>query len=220
MRGPDDQTSQMFSYVVPEHRVRPDHPLRVIRRMTDEVLATLSPRFDRMYSDMGRPSIPPEQLLRALLLQSLYTIRSERLLMEEIDYSILFRWFIGLGIGVDRTDQARLVRLVAERRSQVGDERGQIVFGDEGPGPQVVEDLLLGQCLRPVLDQQLQQVEPLRCQTDFLSAPQQPPFVEVDDESAKKQTHCGSPHMIARVWRTLCSTSRARSRLSRAAPAV
>jgi transposase len=66
--------------------------------MTDEVLTTLSPRFDRMYSDMGRPSIPPEQLLRALLLQSLYTIRSERLLMEEIDYSILFRWFIGLGM--------------------------------------------------------------------------------------------------------------------------
>jgi transposase len=88
----------MFSYVVPEHRVRQDHPLRVIRRMTDEVLTALSPRFDRMYSDMGRPSIPPEQLLRALLLQSLYTIRSERLLMEEIDYSILFRWFVGLGL--------------------------------------------------------------------------------------------------------------------------
>ncbi len=98
MRGSDEQTSHMFSYVVPEHRVRPDHPLRPIRRMTDEVLATLSPRFDRMYSDMGRPSIPPEQLLRALLLQSLYTIRSERLLMEEIDYSILFRWFVGLGM--------------------------------------------------------------------------------------------------------------------------
>ena len=85
MRGPDEQTSHMFSYIVPEHRVRQDHPLRPIRRMTDEVLATLSPRFDAMYSDIGRPSIPPEQLLRALLLQSLYTIRSERLLMEEID---------------------------------------------------------------------------------------------------------------------------------------
>jgi transposase len=84
--------------VVPEQRVRPDHPLRAIRQMTDAVLATLSPRFERMYSDMGRPSIPPEQLLRALLLQSLYTIRSERLLMEEIDYSILFRWFVGLGM--------------------------------------------------------------------------------------------------------------------------
>jgi transposase len=98
MRGSDEQTSGMFSYVAPEHRVRQDHPLRAIRRMTDEVLTTLSPRFDRMYSEMGRPSIPPEQLLRALLLQSLYTIRSERLLMEEIDYSILFRWFIGLGM--------------------------------------------------------------------------------------------------------------------------
>ena len=98
MRGSDEQTSHMFSYVVPEQRVRQDHPLRAIRRMTDDVLAMLSPRFDRMYSDMGRPSIPPEQLLRALLLQSLYTIRSERLLMEEIDYSILFRWFVGLGM--------------------------------------------------------------------------------------------------------------------------
>jgi len=98
MRGPDEQTSHMFSYVVPEQRVRADHPLRAVRRLTDDVLATLSPRFDRMYSDMGRPSIPPEQLLRALLLQSLYTIRSERLLMEEIDYSILFRWFVGLGM--------------------------------------------------------------------------------------------------------------------------
>src|SRR5215471_3046442 len=98
MRGSDERTSHMFSYVVPEQRVRRDHPLRAIRRMTDEVLATLSPRFERMYSDLGRPSIPPEQLLRALLLQGLYTIRSERLLIEEIDYSILFRWFIGLSL--------------------------------------------------------------------------------------------------------------------------
>src|SRR5436190_5621126 len=98
MRGPDEQHKDMFSYVVPEARVRPDHPLRPIRRMTDEVFASLSPRFTKMYSNMGRPSIPPEQLLRALLLQYLYTIRSERLLMEEIDYSVLFRWFIGLGM--------------------------------------------------------------------------------------------------------------------------
>jgi transposase len=98
MRGSDDQHSDMFSYVVPESRVRADHPLRAIRRMTDEVFVALSPRFTKMYSDIGRPSIPPEQLLRALLLQYLYTIRSERLLMEEIDYSVLFRWFIGLGM--------------------------------------------------------------------------------------------------------------------------
>ena len=98
MRGPDDQTSGMFSYLSPEQRVRPDHPLRAIRRMTDEVLASLSPRFTKMYSDIGRPSIPPEQLLRALLIQSLYTVRSERLLIEEIDYSVLYRWFVGLSM--------------------------------------------------------------------------------------------------------------------------
>jgi transposase len=88
----------MFSYLSPEQRVRPDHPLRSIRRMTDKVFARLSRHFTKMYSEIGRPSIPPEQLLRALLLQSLYTIRSERLLMEEIDYSILFRWFVGLSL--------------------------------------------------------------------------------------------------------------------------
>jgi len=98
VRGPDEQTADMFSYLSPEQRVRPDHPLRAIRTMTDQVLRELSPRFQRMYSDVGRPSIPPEQLLRALLLQALYTVRSERLLMEEIDYSILFRWFIGLSL--------------------------------------------------------------------------------------------------------------------------
>jgi transposase len=98
VRGPDEQTNDMFSYLSPEQRVRPDHPLRAIRRLSDEVLKTLSPRFARMYSDIGRPSIPPEQLLRALLLQALYTVRSERLLMEEIDYSILFRWFVGLSL--------------------------------------------------------------------------------------------------------------------------
>jgi transposase len=98
MRGPNDQTSHMFSYLSPEQRVRADHPLRAIRAMTDRVFAELSPRFTKMYSDIGRPSIPPEQLLRALLLQSLYTVRSERLLMEEIDYSVLYRWFVGLSM--------------------------------------------------------------------------------------------------------------------------
>src|SRR6187397_2516776 len=98
MRGADDDTSQLFSYLSPESRVRADHPLRAIRQLTDAAFAELSPQFDRLYSTIGRPSIPPEQLLRALLVQTLYTIRSERLLMEEIDYSILFRWFIGLGL--------------------------------------------------------------------------------------------------------------------------
>src|SRR6202042_3636141 len=96
MRGVDHQQSQMFSYLSPETRVRKDHPLRAIRSMVDEVLAQLSRRFDSMYASAGRPSIPPEKLLRAQLLQMLYTIRSERLLMEEIDYNLLFRWFVGL----------------------------------------------------------------------------------------------------------------------------
>jgi IS5 family transposase len=88
----------MFSYVTPEKRVRADHPLRPIRQMTDAALARLSPRFDRLYATTGRPSVPPEQLLRALLLQILYSIRSERLLMEELDYSVLYRWFVGLSM--------------------------------------------------------------------------------------------------------------------------
>ncbi len=88
----------MFSYISPERRVRKDHPLRPIRTMVDKVLKELSPEFDKMYSKVGRPSIPPEQLLRALLLQMLYSVRSERMLMEEIDYNILFRWFVGLNL--------------------------------------------------------------------------------------------------------------------------
>lgn len=98
MRGTDQQQSHMFSYLSPEMRVRKDHPLRAIREMVDEVLGALSPQFDRMYAHEGRPSIAPEKLLRAQLLQMLYSIRSERLLMEEIDYSMLFRWFIGLNL--------------------------------------------------------------------------------------------------------------------------
>jgi len=98
MRGDDPRHESMFSYITPEARVRADHPLRPIRRMTDAALARLSARFDRLYSTTGRPSIPPEQLLRAVLLQLLYSIRSERLLMEELDYSVLYRWFVGLNL--------------------------------------------------------------------------------------------------------------------------
>lgn len=88
----------MFSYLSPEQRVRPDHPLRAIRAMADRALWSMSARFDEMYSHTGRPSIPPEKLLRAQLLQMLYSVRSERLLMEEIDYSVLFRWFVGMNL--------------------------------------------------------------------------------------------------------------------------
>src|ERR1700726_456576 len=98
MRGSDQQQGHVFSYISPEQRVRSDHPLRAIRTMVDEVLKQLSPQFHKMYAKVGRPSIPPEQLLRAQLLQMLYSVRSERLLMEEMDYNILFRWFVGLNL--------------------------------------------------------------------------------------------------------------------------
>src|SRR5450631_1290151 len=96
MRGADAQQSQIFSYLSPEARVRKDHPLRAIRVMVDEVLAQMSGSFEAMYAYVGRPSIAPEKLLRAQLLQMLYSVRSERLLMEEMDYNLLFRWFVGL----------------------------------------------------------------------------------------------------------------------------
>src|SRR5437868_5452668 len=98
MRGVDHQQSGMFSYISAERRVPKDHPLRAIRVMVDSALRESSWRFDAVYASSGRPSIPPEKLLRALLLQMLYTVRSERLLMEQLDYNFLFRWFVGLNI--------------------------------------------------------------------------------------------------------------------------
>ena len=88
----------MFSYLSPEDRVPANHPLRPIRLMVDDALKALSPAFRRLYSAFGRPSIPPEKLLRALLLQVLYTVRSERMLMEQLEYNLLFRWFVGLNM--------------------------------------------------------------------------------------------------------------------------
>ena len=88
----------MFSYISLEQRVPQDHPLRAVRKLTDAVLRTLSPEFDALYADSGRPSIAPEYILRALLLQVFYSVRSERLLVEQIDYNLLFRWFVGLGM--------------------------------------------------------------------------------------------------------------------------
>ena len=98
MRSKDIQEVAMWSYVSPEERVPADHPLRPIREMVNAVLRTLSPEFDKIYSLAGRPSIPPERLLRALLLQVLYTVRSERMLMEQLQYNLLFRWFVGLNM--------------------------------------------------------------------------------------------------------------------------
>src|SRR5499427_8106515 len=98
MRGTDCEQSGMFSYISAERRVPKDHPLRAIRTMADAALKQLSKGFDALYASCGRPSIAPERLLRALLLQVLYTVRSERLLMEQLDYNFLFRWFVGLSI--------------------------------------------------------------------------------------------------------------------------
>src|SRR5512139_36029 len=96
MRGEDIQQHDLFSYGSLEERVPSDHPLRPIRTMVDEALQALDGRFDEIYDGDGRKSIPPERLLRALLLQMLYTIRSERMLMEQLEYNLLFRWFVGL----------------------------------------------------------------------------------------------------------------------------
>ena len=98
MRGKDTQQSAIFSYVSPEQRVPVDHPLRLIREMTDVALKGLSRSFTGLYADWGRPSIAPEKLLRALLLQVLYSVRSERMLMEQLEYNLLFRWFVGLNM--------------------------------------------------------------------------------------------------------------------------
>src|SRR5579859_511512 len=98
MRGHDEQQEEMFSYVSPEKRVPQDHPLRGLRAMVDAALQEMSPQFALLYSHYGRPSIAPEKLLRALLLQMFYSVRSERLLMEQLGYNLLFRWFVGLNM--------------------------------------------------------------------------------------------------------------------------
>src|SRR5690348_8802756 len=98
MRGDDRQQDGLFSYLSPEQRVPRNNPLRRLRPLVDEVLGALSGRFSKMYARVGRPSIAPEKLLRALLLQGLYTVRSERLLMEQLQYNLLFRWFVGLSM--------------------------------------------------------------------------------------------------------------------------
>ena len=98
MRGDEKQQTAMFSYINLEQRVAPGHPLRAIRQMVDQALGDLSGHFDTLYARGGRPSIPPEQLLRALLLQVLYGLRSERQLMEQVDYNLLYRWFVGLAM--------------------------------------------------------------------------------------------------------------------------
>ena len=128
MRGDDQQLQTgMFSYVALEDRIPADHPLRAVRKLVDEVLAEMSKDFDGLYSEVGRPSIAPERLLRALLLQVFYSVRSERLLMEQLDYNLLFRWFVGLEMdeavwnhAVFSKNRERLLTEDLRRRSSSG----------------------------------------------------------------------------------------------------
>jgi transposase len=141
MRGDPPGQGAVWSYVRLEERVPQDHPLRTIRSMTDRALADLDPLFDRLYSKVGRPSIPPEQLLRALLLQALYSVRSERLLMEQLQYNLLFRWFVGLEVddrvwdaSVFTKNRERLLRgdvAAAFFRAVVRQAREQDLLSDE-----------------------------------------------------------------------------------------
>jgi len=105
MRGWDARSDALFSYVSCEARVPKGHPLRPIRQIVDEALAALSPEFEKLYAKFGRPSIPPERLLRALLLQAFYSVRSELQLIEQLDYNLLFRWFVGLSLDEAVWDQ-------------------------------------------------------------------------------------------------------------------
>src|SRR5207302_9688952 len=128
MRGDDNQQEGMFSYISPEKRVPVDHPLRPIRKMVDEILKEISPQFQKLYSDVGRPSIAPERLLRSLLLQIFYSVRSERLLMEQLQYNLLFRRFVGMEMDEEVWNHAVFSRnrgAAAER----GDRRGVFPAG-------------------------------------------------------------------------------------------
>ena len=123
MRGNDNNTEALFVYLSPETFVPKNHPLRPIRAIADKALAELSSEFEAMYSHTGRPSIPPEKLLKGLLLQALYTIRSNRLLVEQIGYNVLFRWFLGLALDEDvwdhssfSTNQERLINSDAAQK--------------------------------------------------------------------------------------------------------
>ena len=129
MRGGDDRTGELFSYVDLEARVRRDHPLRAIRVIVNEALSALERDFAALYSPIGRPSIPPEKLLRAMLLQAFYSIRSERLLMERLEYDLLFRWFVGIGVD----DAAGTIRCLEEPRPTAR-RRHRSEVPERGPG--------------------------------------------------------------------------------------
>jgi transposase len=124
MRGWDARSDALFSYVSCEARVPKDHPLRPIRRIVDEALAALSLEFEKLYARFGRPSIPPERLLRALLLQAFYSVRSEKQLVEQLDYNLLFRWFVGLSLDDEVWDETVFTK--NRERLIEGDHRQEV----------------------------------------------------------------------------------------------
>ena len=133
MRGLDQRTGELFSYIDLEARVRADHPLRPIRAIVNEALAALEERVRASLRPVGRPSIPPEKLLRAMLLQAFYSIRSERQLMERLDYDLLFRWFVGLGIDDPAWDHSTF----SKNRDRLldGDIAAKFLVRRAGPAP-------------------------------------------------------------------------------------
>src|SRR5713101_9038601 len=134
MRGEDNKQEAMFSYVSPEQRVPADHPLRPIRAMVDGILKEMSPQFAKRYSEVGRPSIAPERLLRVLLLQIFYSVRSERLLMEQLQYNLLFRWFVGMEMDEEVWNHG--VQQESGAAAERGDRRGVFPAGTR-PGAAV-----------------------------------------------------------------------------------
>src|SRR5215203_3012883 len=110
MRGTDTKQGQMFTLLSPEKRVPKDHPLRALKRLADDAVGRMSPLFDSMYATVGRPSLPPERLLKATLLMALYTVRSERLFCEQLDYNILFRWFLDMSLDEESFDHSTFSR--------------------------------------------------------------------------------------------------------------
>ena len=202
MRGDDRHPDTMFSYVAPEQRVPADHPLRAIRTMVDTALRELSPEFARLYPKTGRPSIPPEQLLRALLLQMLYSVRSERQLMEQLDYNLLFRWFVGLSMDDPVWDPTVFTK--NRERLLRGRHRPGLLRAGAGPGAGA--PAALGRALhgRRDADRGLGRAEELQEEGDGEPAPPDDPgnpTVDFHGERRSNATHASTTDPEARLAR-------------------
>jgi len=202
MRGTEDQQEALFSYVSQEDRIPQNHPMRKIREMVDPLLKAMSPQFNQMYADVGRPSIPPEYLLRASLVQILYTIRSERLLMEELAYNLMFRWFVGLSMDDAVWDH-----------SVFSKNRERLLEAD-------IATKFLNHVLRLAKEQQLLSDEHFTVDGTLIEAwAGQKSFVNKDAPKAEKYDDPGNPtvnfHGEARINDTHQSTTDPEARLYR-----